>query len=246
MDHARRGESSFVLDGLEAEPSVAQRADSRGNCLLHYACLGLGGDADLVRRLIHFGASVNARNLEGKDALMFACRSGHVAVVSLLLSKGADPNSRSIDISALEQAASYGNFECCQILLKAKANLNEIVTDGQTALDFYSRFKYLAPNLSYHASLKRQHSIALRTAFEQGPHPDMCWKRRWPFVCVLVGCDFHPLLARKLALLELNPPLPPDAEIPPIVIATPEQYRAYLQGCVFPHPGLWKLIASYL
>ena len=83
-----------------------------------------------MRRLINFGASVNARNLESKDALMFACRSGHVAVVSLLLSKGADPNSRSIDSSALEQAASYGNFECCQVLLKAKANLNEIVTDG--------------------------------------------------------------------------------------------------------------------
>jgi hypothetical protein len=35
------------------------------------------------------------------------------------------------------------------------------------------------------------------TAFEQGPHPDMCWKRRWPFVCVVVGCDLQPLAARK-------------------------------------------------
>jgi hypothetical protein len=65
-------------------------------------------------------------------------------------------------------------------------------------------------------------------------------------VCVLVCCDFQPLVARQLVLLELNPPLPPDAEIPPIEISTPEQYRAYLHGIMFAHPGIWKLIASYL
>ena len=81
----------------------------------------------------------------------------------------------------------------------------------------------------------------------RGPAPPNArWVRRWPFVCVLVCCDFQPLAARKAYLLMLNPPLPHDAVIPPVPIGTPELYRAYLHGIVFSHPGFWKLIASYL
>ena len=65
-------------------------------------------------------------------------------------------------------------------------------------------------------------------------------------MCVLVCYDFQPLAARKAYLLMIIPPLPPDAVIPPVPIGTPEQYRAYLHGIVFAHPGFWKLIASYL
>ena len=82
--------------------------------------------------------------------------------------------------------------------------------------------------------------------FEQGPHPDMCRKRRWLVVCVLVGCDFQPLSARKAYALKINPLLPPDAAIPPVPIGTPEQYRAYLYGCAFAHPGFRNLIAAFL
>jgi hypothetical protein len=54
------------------------------------------------------------------------------------------------------------------------------------------------------------------------------------------------LLARQLALLLLSPPLPPDAEIPPIEIVTVAQKRAFLNMAVFGHEGLVRLIASFL
>jgi hypothetical protein len=130
----------------------------------------------------------------------------------------------------------------CLLLISRRANLMLALTGG-TALDVYGKHKYnprLTPD-----ELEQRRAIVL-TAFEQGPHPDMCWKRRWPFVCVLVGCDFQPLAARKAHLLLINPPLPPDAAIPPVPIGTPELYRAYLHGCIFAHPGFWKLIAAFL
>ena len=62
----------------------------------------------------------------------------------------------------------------------------------------------------------------------------------------MVFNDFQPLAARRAVLLALNPPLPPNVAIPAIPIGTKKQYRAYLHGLVFSHPGFWKLIASYI
>ena len=118
----------------------------------------------------------------------------------------------------------------------------EIVYNGQTALDHYGY--YLETKLT--PAVKTQRLALLRKAYDEGPHPNARWVRRWPFVCVLVCCDFQPLAARKAYLLLINPPLPHDAAIPPVPIGTPELYRAYLQGIVFSHPGFWKVIASYL
>ena len=91
-----------------------------------------------------------------------------------------------------------------------------------------------------------QRRATLRTAFAQGPHSDARWARRWPFIKVMVQCDFQPTAARKAQLLSLNPPLPPNVSIPPIVIATAAQKRAYLDGLVFSQPGIWRMVASYL
>ena len=178
----------------------------------------------------------------GWDALMWASVRGHIAVITVLLDRGADPDSNNQKHSALSWAARYDRLQVCLLLISRRANLM-LDLNGRTALDVYGKGKN-HPRLTP-AELEERRAI-VRTAFEQGPHPDMCWARRRPFVCVLVGCDFQPLLARQLVLLELNPPLPPDAQIPPIEIATPEQYRAYLHGCIFAHPGFWKIIASYL
>ena len=136
-------------------------------------------------------------------------------------------------------AARFDRLQVCLLLISRRANLMLALTYG-TALAVYGD-----KELSRPAELEQRRAIVL-TAFEQGPHPDMCWKRRWPFVCVLVGCDFQPLAARKAYLLMTNPPLPPDAAIPPVPIGTPELYRAYLHGCIFAHHGFWKLIAAFL
>ena len=164
----------------------------------------------------------------------------HLTVVGWLLSKGADPNSRDAHSTALSLAAQYDHPEVCLLLISHAADLLEIVYNGETALDLYGYDINLTP------AVKQQRCALLRKAYDEGPHPNARWVRRWPFVCVLVCCDFQPLAARKAYLLMTNPPLPPDAAIPPVPIGSPELYRAYLHGIVFSHPGFWKLIASYL
>ena len=184
---------------------------------------------------------MHARGSGGWDALMCASSRGHIAVCTVLLDRGADPDSNNQISSALSMAARQDHLQVCLLLISRRANLMLALTGG-TALAVYgdSKRPRLTPD-----ELEQRRAIVL-TAFEQGPHPDMCWKRRWPFVCVLVGCDFQPLAARKAYLLMTNPPLPPDAAIPPVPIGTPELYRAYLHGCIFAHPGFWKLIAAFL
>ena len=100
---------------------------------------------------------------------------------------------------------------------------------------------------------KEEHKAALLDCFRKGLHPsqvqrrkDENWARRLPLMLVMTGCDFKPLVARQLALLLLNPPLPPDVKIPPIEIATVAQKRAFLNMAVLGHEGLLKLIASFL
>ena len=185
---------------------------------------------------------MHARGNGGWDALMNVSINGHIAVITVLLDRGADPDSNNQLHSALSLAALYDHLQVCLLLISRRANLM-LVVNGGTALDVYGPGLY---NSRLTPDELKQRRTTLLTAFEQGPHPDMCWKRRWPFVCVLVGCDFQPLAARKAYLLLINPPLPPDAVIPPVPIGTSEQYRAYLHGCIFAHPGFWKLIASYL
>ena len=183
---------------------------------------------------------MHARGGSGWDALMWASYNGHVAICTVLLDRGADPDSNNQRRSALSFAARKDHLQVCLLLISRRANLMQALTHG-SALDVYGQY-----NPSLTPDELEQRRATLLTAFEQGPHPDMCWKRRWPFVCVLVGCDFQPLAARKAYLLLINPPLPHDAAIPPVPIGTPELYRAYLQGIVFSHPGFWKVITSYL
>jgi hypothetical protein len=54
------------------------------------------GEIDLVGRLLDAGANVNAATEDG-TALTFAAGQGRVAVVKLLLSKGANPNIRKLE-----------------------------------------------------------------------------------------------------------------------------------------------------
>ena len=237
---AREGKTAEVLTAVDQDRRLATRTNG-GWTLLILACFCSHDNPQLAQGLLERGANVHARTNIGYDALMWASYKGHIAVCTVLLDRGADPDSNNQDWSALSCAASKDHLQVCLLLISRRANLMLALPDG-TALVEYGNSKHprLTPD-----ELKQRRAIVL-TAFEQGPHPDMCWKRRWPFVCVLVGCDFQPLAARKAYLLMINPPLPPDAAIPPVPIGTPELYRAYLHGCIFAHPGFWKLIAAFL
>jgi hypothetical protein len=91
-----------------------------------------------------------------------------------------------------------------------------------------------------------QRPALLKHAYDEGPHPNARWARRWPFMQVMVCYGFQPTAARRAVLLALNPPLPTDVKIPPIVMRTKAQRRAFLNMAVFGHEGIWRIIASYI
>ena len=245
LECAVNGVTDFIMWHISIEPNLAWRADLNGVTLL-YRCSSYGHD-ETARALLIAGARWEARISIGWTAMMTGAYSGRTEIVEVLLEFGADPDSRTEEHTSLGLACEQDYPDICLILIAGGANAMEICYDGMTALELYGRGRLRGPVACYN---KEEKVEQLRAAWLAGPHPTQVrrrnWERRWPFMSVMVGCDFQPLLARQLVLLELNPPLPPDAEIPSIEIATPEQYRAYLHGCIFAHPGFWKIIASYL
>ena len=209
-----------------------------------------GGHAGLVKELALLGANLHALAEGGYDALMLASWKGHVAVCSVLLDHGAVMTTRSgAGETALHLSASYAHLHVGLLLCSKGADLMAVNNYGNTPLQGYGDHAY--PRLS--EETKDAHKAALLDCFRKGPHPsqvqrrkDENWARRLPFLLVMTGCDFRPLLARQLALLLLSPALPPDAAIPPIDIATVAQKRAFLNMAVFGHEGLVRLIASFL
>ena len=220
---------------------------SRGDTALMAACRS--GNFELVRDLLKKGADVKSKNSEGADALRLSCWRGQTNICAVLLENGAEPNLVITGWTSLGVAARKDFLPVCLVLLAHGADLTTKMFDGRNALDWYGSMT--TPALSDVELGERVKS--LKEAFAEGPHPtqvqrraDERWARRWPFVKVVVCCDFQPLAARKLFLLMLNPPLPPNVAIPGIPIGTPEQKRALLHMQIFGHLGLWKLITSFL
>ena len=202
-----------------------------------------GGNEELVVELLKRGADLKARDVYGSDSLLLASREGHVAVVTILLGRGCDPNTRSDHMTALGVAAAYDRLPVCILLLSKAADLYaRMPFNGRTALQMYGEFAY--PKLS--PAVLEERRALLQHAYDEGPHPNARWARRWPFVMVMVCYGFQPTAARRAVLLALNPPLPTNVKIPPIVMRTKAQRRAFLNMSVFGHEGIWRIIASYI
>lgn len=93
------------------------------------------GDTDAVRRLIDLGLPVDAVDAQGCTALLRAAGSGHLAVVTHLLGRGADPqraaNSGATPLSA---AVSMRQTEIVAALLAAGAQIEHRLPGGVTVL----------------------------------------------------------------------------------------------------------------
>jgi len=250
LERAERGETEAVLAAVDAEPGLATRARGDGMTLLVQTCRG--NNIELARGLLDRGANVHAR-WGGLDALMQASNCGYLEVCTLLLDRGADPNSRSNSWTALGLAAYSDRLMVCLLLIARGADLRAVMTGNRfgggerTALQRYGEESSLSP------AVLAERRAALSAAFAEGPHPsqvqrrcDERWARRWPFVRVLVCCDFQPTAARRAVLAVLHPPLPPDAVIPRLPCETLAQRRALLRDKIFTHPALWRKVASFL
>ncbi|MEQ4576889.1 MAG: ankyrin repeat domain-containing protein, partial [Gammaproteobacteria bacterium] len=118
------------------------------------------GDADAVRRLIDLGLPVDAIDAQGCTALLRAAGGGHIAVVDLLLARGADPqHAANSGATPLSAAVSMRNAGIVAALLAAGAQIEHRLPGGVTVLMLASALglpdivaRLLAAGADVHAS----------------------------------------------------------------------------------------------
>ena len=140
---------ALVLDSLLAAGADPNTAMPGGETVLMTAART--GDPETVRRLVARGADPDARDhLRGQTALMWAAERNNTAVVHVLAELGADIHARTDNLSSVRGrtfasvpptgftpllfAARGGHLEAARVLLDAGANVNDAVSDGQSAL----------------------------------------------------------------------------------------------------------------
>ena len=77
---------------VKKQAGVASVSYTDMNSDLHQAAID--GDVSKIRGLLASGANVNAKNQDGRTALILAAVQRRVDVVQFLLNNGADPNAR--------------------------------------------------------------------------------------------------------------------------------------------------------
>jgi ankyrin repeat protein len=134
-----------ALDPQKVELLISRGAEIRTQAKSGFTALMVAttytGTSRSVKYLLDHGAEVNPDKSVTFNAspLFFAAIAGDVDNVSLLLSRGADPNRRMRMIgmfpaSPLFITVEFGAPEVTSLLVKAKADVNQKDDDGMTAL----------------------------------------------------------------------------------------------------------------
>ena len=141
--------NAAILERLLAAGADANATMSGGETLLMTAART--GDADTVRVLLARGADANTReSLRGQTALMWAAANNNTAAIHALAEQGADVHARTDNPSRspgrtfssapatgftpLLFAVRGGHVDAVGVLLEAGADVNDTVSDGQSAL----------------------------------------------------------------------------------------------------------------
>ena len=112
----------------QADVNAKNRMDATA---LHWAI----HDEAKVRLLVASGASINARQIEGRTPVFLAASIAGTAVLQLLLDKGGDPNLSTLPgQTPLMAAAVRSNTAALALLIERKADVNAVNGAGETAL----------------------------------------------------------------------------------------------------------------
>lgn len=122
----------------------------------HYAC-SLGLESAACNILESEDIDVNAPTHIGTTALIRAASSGHVDMVKLLMSQGADPTNANWYGSALHCAAEAGQCESIRFLLNSGMNIDLRDDFGRTPL---------------HCATDRRHILAIELLLDRGADPN--------------------------------------------------------------------------
>ena len=199
------------------------------------------GRLTVVQLLVERKADLEARDVKGSNALIFASAYGHLAVVQFLASKVSSINTTSNSGSdALMLAAGYGFADVVMFLISKGGDPRVKNEDNHSALTDFGAAANPRPSPEEKQRVQKQ----FLAAWKAGCHPDARWLRRRGLMLMLAGCGFQPLAYRKAQLKAAA--LPTDAKIPPLPNKTRRQKLALLHGALLGHPGLMKLVASFM
>ena len=221
------------------------------------------GNTDIAKVLFENGAQITDRTPNGWTSLKYAAYGGYIDTMEFLFEKGAQLDELNHHGKNILHLAGYdARLDACKYLIKEKGMNPEIQDEfGNNVLTNYGMWldnndpdnqpdeeiTFWRPRLSPEqktAAVKEL--IATREAYLLQIKRNENWKRRWPFMKIMVCHDFQPTIRRKELLQKLYPPLPTNAVIPRLPSRTRAQCLALLRDKVLIHPGLWKLIASFL
>ena len=118
LDYAHWRDHEEVIETLNAHN--AQREHEKGgkgigqSSVIHDAALD--GDIDEVQRQLDAGVDPNLKSSKGATPLFYAVYGGHLKIVELLITRGADVNAVYLNNSVLDQAHSYDDQEIVELL----------------------------------------------------------------------------------------------------------------------------------
>lgn len=127
------GTMTEVESLVQSNPDLVHQTTTGGTTALHVAC----HNTNMVRFLLECGASINARDDDGRTPLFRACQSASPKVAELLMLNGADPLVLdAYGWSPLVTASSSGRGAVVRCLLRHQAVRASIDAQdsGRTAL----------------------------------------------------------------------------------------------------------------
>ncbi len=124
--------------GLAGYAQLATSPQKGRETVLHRAAQG--GDLTALQARLDQGVPADARNADGRTALMDAVKAGHPEVERALLAAGANVNASTPGgRTPLIEAAEYGRMQSAQLLLQAGADLNAVQRGWGSALETAER-----------------------------------------------------------------------------------------------------------